>query len=92
MKQNKSIWTMAEKLEEAQMIEESLMEISREEGRKEGEEKAKKELIKQMLSLKYHTDASTWVSSLSSNQLKQAPGLILACDTFDELQNQLSNS
>ena len=32
MKQNKIYMTMAEKLEEAQMIEESLIEISRKEG------------------------------------------------------------
>ena len=102
MKQNKSIWTMAEKLEEAQMIEESLIEISRKEGLEEGIEKGiergieqgieqgkKEEFIKQQISLKYHTDASAWLSSLSSDQLEQAPALILTCDTFDEFQNQI---
>ena len=99
MKQNKSIWTMAEKLEEAQMIEESLIEISRKEGLEEGMEKGieqgkkerTEEIIKQMLSLKYHTDASAWLSSLSSDQLEQVPALILTCDTFDEFQNQINH-
>ena len=63
----------------------------REEGKKIVEEKAKKELIEQMLSLKYHVDASTWVSSLSSNQLNQVPAFILTCDTFDEFQNQINH-
>ena len=69
MKQNKSIWTMAEKLEEAQMIEESLIEISRKEGLEEGIEKGiergieqgieqgkkerTEEFIKQQISLKF---------------------------------------
>ena len=98
MKQNKSIWTMAEKLEEAQMIEESLIEISRKEGLEEGMEKGieqgkkerTEEIIKQMLSLKYHTDASAWLSSLSSDQLEQVPALILTCDTFESLQQQIN--
>lgn len=106
MKQNKSIWTMAEKLEEAQMIEESLIEISRKEGLEEGIEKGiergieqgieqgkkerTEEFIKQQISLKYHTDASAWLSSLSSDQLEQAPALILTCDTFDEFQNKIN--
>lgn len=106
MKQNKSIWTMAEKLEEAQMIEESLIEISRKEGLEEGIEKGiergieqgieqgkkerTEEFIKQQISLKYHTDASAWLSSLSSDQLEQAPALILTCDTFENLQEQIN--
>ena len=95
MKQNKSIWTMAEKLEEAQMLEESLIEISRKEGEKKGREEGEKEgrveFIKQQLSLKYQTDASAWLSSLSSDQLEQAPALILKCDTFDEFQKQINH-
>ena len=106
MKQNKSIWTMAEKLEEAQMIEESLIEISRKEGLEEGIEKGiergieqgieqgkkerTEEFIKQQISLKYHTDASAWLSSLSSDQLEQAPALILTCDTFESMQQHIN--
>ena len=61
-----------------------------EEGRKIVKEQGEKELIKKMLSFKYHVDASAWLSSLSSDQLEQAPALILTCDTFDEFQNQIN--
>ena len=61
-----------------------------EEGLKIVEEQGVKELIQKMLSFKYHVDASTWVSSLSSNQLDQVPAFILTCDTFDEFQKQIN--
>lgn len=106
MNRKKAIWAMNAKLENHYTIEDIFFEIrmqkAREEGIREGikkgieegrkivEEQGVKELIQKMLSFKYHVDASTWVSSLSSNQLDQVPAFILTCDTFDEFQKQIN--
>ena len=103
MNRKKAIWAMNAKLENHYTIEDIFFEIRRQEAReegikkgreigiKEGEEKAKKEFIKQMLSFKYNVDASTWLSSLTPSQIDEAIDLILTCDTFEDLQNQINH-
>lgn len=41
---------------------------------------------------KYGQDASTWLSSLTSSQMDRIVELILTCDTFEELKQQIQNN
>ena len=91
MNRKKAIWAMNAKLENHYTIEDIFFEIRRQEAREEGRKEGTVEFIKQLLLSKYNTDASAWLSSLSSDQLEQAPALILTCDTFDEFQNQINH-
>lgn len=85
LKNDEEQWTWAQKLEEAEVRERYAISQYREEGREEG----KIELIQQQLKLKYQIDASTWLTSLSKEQLNKVCILVLTCDTFEDLQNQI---
>ena len=124
MKQNEEVWTMAQRIEEAELREKYLEEMARikneedrkkalkegrEEGLKEGLKEGKKEglkkgleegkkegllegqlkIVKCQIMKKYGQDASTWLSSLTSSQLDKIIELILTCDTYEELKQQI---
>ena len=61
------------------------LEDSFEEGKKKGEELL---LIKQLES-KYHEDCSAWLQSLSNEQIEAVSSLILVCNSFQELKDQV---
>ncbi|RGC51832.1 hypothetical protein DW761_09145 [Absiella sp. AM29-15] len=124
MKQNEEVWTMAQRIEEAELREKYLEETARikneedrkkalkegrEEGLKEGLKEGKKEglkkgleegkkegllegqlkIVKCQIMKKYGQDASTWLSSLTSSQLDKIIELILTCNTYEELKQQI---
>lgn len=48
--------------------------------------------VKCQIMKKYGQDPSTWLSSLTSSQLDKIVELILTCDTFEELKQQIQNN
>ena len=48
-------------------------------------------IVKQLIMKKYNHDASTWLSSLTLSQMDEVIDLILTCDTFTDLQQQIQN-
>ena len=96
LKNDDEQWTIAQKIEEAEVRERYAMEQYREEGREEGKqegrEEGKIELMQQQLKQKYEVDASTWLTSLSKEQLDKVAILILTCDSFENLQSQIISS
>ena len=106
MKQNEEVWTMAQRIEEAELREKYLektarikneedrkkaLEEGREEGKKEGLLEGQLKIVKQLIIKKYNHDASAWLSSITPSQLDKIIELILTCDTFKDLQQQLEN-
>ena len=102
MKQNEEVWTMAERIEEAELREkylEKTARIEKEEARKKALEEGKKEgllegqlkIVKKQIMKKYNHDASAWLSSLTPSQIDEIIELILTCDTFADLQQQIQN-
>ena len=68
------------------------LEKGREEGIKEGEEAGKRLILNQLIENIYHEDATTWLQSLTIEQLNSISRMILSCDTFDELKKYVYNS
>ena len=77
------------------------LEDSFEEGMKEGKIEGEKigihkgriegkiSLLLQLLNSKYHEDCSVWLFSLNDEQIENVSNLILACNTLQELKNQV---
>lgn len=65
-----------------------------EQGIKQGVEQGKKEgerlLLNRLMKSKYHQDCSTWLCSLSMEQLDLVSNLLYTCDTLQKLKNQLA--
>ena len=63
-----------------------------EQGIKQGVEQGKKEgerlLLNRLMKSKYHQDCSTWLCSLSMEQLDLVSNLLFTCDTLQKLNNQ----
>ena len=68
------------------------IEKGREEGIKEGKEAGKRLILNQLIENIYHEDATTWLQSLTIEQLNSISRMILSCDTFDELKKYVYNS
>ena len=68
------------------------LEKGREEGIKEGKEAGKRLILNQLIENIYHEDATTWLQSLTIEQLNSISRMILSCDTFDELKKYVYNS
>ncbi|MEG0470526.1 MAG: transposase, partial [Longicatena sp.] len=63
------------------------------EGIKIGEEKGKVEgynkLLNQLIQTKFNVYASSWLSTLTMEQLQQVSQLLMSAETFDEIQNAI---
>ena len=46
-------------------------------------------LLNRQMVKKYHEDCSTWLCSLTMEQIDLVSNLLLTCDTLQELKNQL---
>ena len=68
------------------------LEKGREEGIKEGKEAGERLILNQLIENIYHEDATTWLQSLTIEQLNSISRMILSCDTFDELKKYVYNS
>ncbi|MCC2834026.1 transposase, partial [[Clostridium] innocuum] len=56
-----------------------------EQGQKEGE----RMLLNRQMVKKYHEDCSTWLCSLTTEQIDHVSNLLFTCDTLQELKDQL---
>ncbi|MCR0205972.1 transposase [[Clostridium] innocuum] len=59
-----------------------------EQGQKEGE----RMLLNRQMVKKYHEDCSTWLCSLTTEQLDLVFNLLFTCDTLQELKDQLTGN
>ena len=70
------------------------VEQGREEGRKQGIEEGQREgirlLLNRQMESKYHEDCSTWLCSLTMEQLDLVSTLLFTCDTLQELKDSLA--
>ena len=68
------------------------MEQGIELGIKQGQKEGERTLLNRQMVNKYHEDCSTWLCSLSMEQLDLVSNLLLTCDTLQELKNQLTGN
>jgi len=59
------------------------------EGEKIGIQKGRISLLLKQLESKYREDCSAWLQSLSNEQIEAVSSLILVCNSFQELKNQI---
>ena len=59
------------------------------EGEKIGIQKGRISLLLKQLESKYCEDCSAWLQSLSNEQIEAVSSLILVCNSFQELKNQI---
>ena len=60
------------------------------EGEKIGIQKGRISLLLKLLKSKYHEDCSAWLLSLNDEQMEAVSSLILVCNSFQELKNQVT--
>ena len=85
MQKDDELWSTAMAIQMGEARYRYGLEGSFEEGKKEGEALL---LIKQLKS-KYHEDCSSWLLSLNDEQMEAVSSLILVCNSFQELKNQV---
>ena len=85
MQKDDELWSTAMAIQMGEARYRYGLEDSFEEGKKEGEALL---LIKQLKS-KYHEDCSAWLLSLNDEQFEAVSSLILVCNTYQELKNQV---
>ena len=85
MQKDDELWSTAMAIQMGEARYRYGLEDSFEEGKKEGEALL---LIKQLKS-KYHEDCSAWLRSLNDEQLEAVSNLILVCNNYQELKNQV---
>jgi len=85
MQKDDELWSTAMAIQMGEARYRYGLEDSFEEGKKEGEALL---LIKQLKS-KYHEDCTTWLLSLNDEQFEAVSNLILVCNSFQELKNQV---
>ena len=85
MQKDDELWSTAMAIQMGEARYRYGLEDSFEEGKKEGEALL---LIKQLKS-KYHEDCSAWLLSLNDEQFEAVSNLILVCNTYQELKNQV---
>ena len=65
-----------------------------EQGIKQGIEQGQKEgerlLLNRLMESKYHEDCSTWLCSLTMEQLDLVSSLLFTCDTLQDVKEQLA--
>ena len=89
LKRDDKVWTLAEKVQEAEARERYLLRESKKEGESKGELKGIFKIISKQILKKYHQDASDWLYSLNPSQLEEIADLILTCNTLEELKKQI---
>ena len=85
MQKDDELWSTAMAIQMGEARYRYGLEDSFEEGKKEGEALL---LIKQLKS-KYHEDCTTWLQSLNDEQIEAVSSLILVCNSFQELKDQV---
>ena len=85
MQKDDELWSTAMAIQMGEARYRYGLEDSFEEGKKEGEALL---LIKQ-LKRKYHEDCTTWLQSLNDEQIEAVSSLILVCNSFQELKDQV---
>ena len=63
-----------------------------EQGIKQGQKEGERTLLNRLLVKKYHEDCSTWLCSLTMEQIDLVSNLLLTCDTLQELKDQLTGN
>ncbi|MGX8832635.1 PD-(D/E)XK nuclease family transposase [Amedibacillus sp. YH-ame6] len=73
--------------------EEKGLKIGEEKGKAEGKAEGKVEgynkLLNQLIQAKFDVDASSWLSTLTMEQLQQVSQLLMNAETFEEIQNAI---
>ena len=85
MQKDDELWSTAMAIQMGEARYRYGLEDSFEEGKKEGEALL---LIKQ-LKRKYHEDCTTWLQSMNDEQIEAVSSLILVCNSFQELKDQV---
>ena len=89
MEKNQPIWSWANALERGERKYRGIIKDKYEEGKEEGEEKGQVKLLCRMLYKKYNIDASTWLSTLTLEELSKVSDSILDCTSYAELQESV---
>ena len=85
MQKDDELWSTAMAIQMGEARYRYGLEDSFEEGKKEGEAL----LLIKLLKSKYHEDCSAWLLSLNDEQFEAVSNLILVCNSFQELKNQV---
>ena len=93
MRKDDELWSTAMAIQMGEARYRYGLEDSFEEGKIEGEkigiQKGRISLLRKLLKSKYHEDCSAWLLSLNDEQIEAVSSLILVCNSFQELKNQV---
>ena len=93
MQKDDELWSTAMAIQMGEARYRYGLEDSFEEGKIEGEkigiQKGRISLLRKLLKSKYHEDCSAWLLSLNDEQIEAVSSLILVCNSFQELKNQV---
>ena len=94
MQKDDELWSTAMAIQMGEARYRYGLEDSFEEGKIEGEkigiQKGRISLLLKLLKSKYHEDCSDWLLSLNDEQMEAVSSLILVCNSFQELKNQVT--
>ena len=94
MQKDDELWSTAMAIQMGEARYRYGLEDSFEEGKIEGEkigiQKGRISLLLKLLKSKYHEDCSAWLLSLNDEQMEAVSSLILVCNSFQELKNQVT--
>ncbi|WP_416352439.1 Rpn family recombination-promoting nuclease/putative transposase [[Clostridium] innocuum] len=97
MQKDDELWSTAMAIQMGEACYRYGLEDSFEEGKTEGKiegekigiQKGRISLLLKQLESKYREDCSAWLQSLSNEQIEAVSSLILVCNSFQELKNQI---
>ena len=86
---DEDLWSIAMSAQIQAQREKNAIIDSFEEGEVKGLKQGKKELLQELVQMKFGVDAQAWIDKLSIEQLTIVSKKILDCKTFEELKKQI---
>ena len=86
------LWSIAMATQIQEQREKNAILDSFKDGVEQGQKEGERILLNRQMVNKYHEDCSTWLCSLTMEQLDLVSYLLLTCDTLQELKDQLTGN
>ena len=86
------LWSIAMATQIQEQREKNAILDSFKDGVEQGQKEGERILLNRLLVKKYHEDCSTWLCSLTTEQIDHVSNLLFTCDTLQELKDQLTGN
>ena len=86
------LWSIAMATQIQEQREKNAILDSFKDGVEQGQKEGERILLNRLLVKKYHEDCSTWLCSLTTEQIDLVSNLLFTCDTLQELKDQLTDN